>query len=241
MFRTQENVPEVYVNESRDFQTLCRLTDCWHSASKFRIDSILNSLDPTMISDTLLELLATRVGFFPRIPIDSNVMRYIVAAFPYIIKNKGTEEGVRAAVNAIMKAENDPKSIEEVLVTFTNKAVSGDSSIQVYNVSITTQNDIYNKAALREVLRYVLPFGYTYTLTRYGTSTVQQNIVQLDSEVSTVKVRTQRSGAIRSSSDNLTGVPGNLIGTYNTAVVVGKNDVQYPENGTFPQSDEKST
>lgn len=237
MFRTQENVPEVYVNESRDFQTLCRLTDCWHSASKFKIDTMLNSLDPLSAPDTLLELLATRVGFFPRIHIDSNVLRYIIAAFPYVIKNKGTEEGVRAAINAVMKAENDPRSTEEVIITFTNK---DDSGASIYNVSILTQNDVYNKAALKEVLRYVLPFGYTYTLARYGISVEQGNIVNLKSEVSAAKVTTTRASYVRSSNDTLSSIPSNLIGTYNTTVIVGSNDYNPPSDANddvFPNAD----
>lgn len=237
MFRVQNNVPEVYVKESRDFQLLCRLIDCWHSGSKFKIDSVINSLEPLMISDTLLELLATRVGFFPRIQIDSNVLRYIVAAFPYIIKNKGTEEGVRAAINAILKAENDPRSTEEVLIEFTNKTGSGDNPTFVYNVSITTQNNIYNKAALREVLRYVLPFGYTYTLSQYGTQVQSGTELNINSDVSYAKVTTQRAGSVRSSNDGFSGTSGNLIGTYNTTVVVGKNDMAASENGTFPNDE----
>ena len=244
MFRIQDNVPEVYVEESRDFQLFCRLYDCWHGGAKFRIDSIINSLEPIMVSDNYLELLATRVGFFPRIHIDSNVLRYIVAAFPYIIRNKGTEEGVRAAVHAVMKAEVDPRSTEEVIVTFINMQQTADTQIPIYNVSISTKNDIYNKAALREVLRYVLPFGYTYTLTRYGSSSSTGTVVPIKSDVSAIVVKTQRSGVVGSTDGNNLydndDTVRNLIGTYNTSVVVGSKDIVSSDNGKFPEEEEKN-
>ena len=40
MFRLQNNVPEVYVDKSRDFQLFCRLYDSCFGGVKFSIDSM---------------------------------------------------------------------------------------------------------------------------------------------------------------------------------------------------------
>ena len=107
MFRLQDNTPSVYVNQSRDFQLFCRLYDCINNGVKFDIDTMLNILDPMKINDRMLNLLCTKVGFFPKAQYNSNVLRHIIASFPYAIKHKGTLLGIEIAVGTILKAEKD--------------------------------------------------------------------------------------------------------------------------------------
>lgn len=222
MFRVQRNVPEVYVNESRDFQLLSRLYDCWQGSVNYNVLSMVNALEPTTALDRVLELLATRVGFFPRVRLDANILRYIIASFPYILKNKGTSTGIREAVYAIMKAEVDPKATEEVVIKIDNYD---------RNVIIATQNDIYNKLALREVMRYVLPFGYTYSLVRYTSNPSPENKISINEEVNTEQVKTTESSAIQTSEAdkaNCVDTDG-LRGTYNMGVIPGSKD--FDEDG----------
>lgn len=54
MFRIQDNVPEVYINESRDFQLISRLYDILFSGTKYDIDSMVNVLDATLIKDSMI-------------------------------------------------------------------------------------------------------------------------------------------------------------------------------------------
>ena len=223
MFRVQRNVPEVYVNESRDFQLLSRLYDCWQGSVNYNVLSMVNALEPTTALDRVLELLATRVGFFPRVHLDANILRYIIASFPYILKNKGTSTGIREAVYAIMKAEVDPKATEEVVITI-------DTPDR--NVTIATQNDIYNKIALREVMRYVLPFGYTYSLVRYTSNPSPENKLVINEEVNTEQVKTTESSAIQTSEAdkaNCVDTDG-LRGTYNMGVIPGSKDFAEDSN-----------
>ena len=223
MFRVQRNVPEVYVNESRDFQLLSRLYDCWQGSVNYNVLSMVNSLEPTTALDRVLELLATRVGFFPRVHLDANILRYIIASFPYILKNKGTSIGIREAVYAIMKAEVDPKATEEVVIRIDNDD---------RNVTIATQNDIYNKIALREVMRYVLPFGYTYSLVRYTSNPSPENKLVINEEVNTKEVKTTESSAIQTSEAdkaNCVDTDG-LRGTYNMGVIPGSKDFAEDSN-----------
>ena len=46
MFRIQDNVPEVYVEESRDFQLFSRIYDFAFQSCKLRVDSLQYSNDP---------------------------------------------------------------------------------------------------------------------------------------------------------------------------------------------------
>lgn len=236
MFRLQNNVPEVYVNESRDFQLLCRLYDSLQNGIKYEIDTILNLLEPSAALDEVLELLCTRVGFFPKVQLDSNVLKYIISAFPYLIKNKGTAVGIKAAVYTILKAENDPKAVEQPEVIVTNKSTES-GQYEPYMVYIFTYNDIYNRAALKELLGYVLPFGYGYTLNKLGSKVSSGDTLDIYSTTTELKVLTSRAGSVRNTPDSKAN---NMVGTYNMGVVVGYNDLYKDKDGKILNPNEDS-
>lgn len=160
MFRLQSNTPPVYVEESRDFQLFCRLYDCVNNSVRFDINSIPNLLNAEKINDRLLGLLSTKQGFFTKRNLNSNVLRQILSAFPYIMKYKGTEKGIELAVNTILKIEG----INEVP---TIVYLKDNNDNLLHSIRIYTQQEIKNTVALDELLKYVLPIGYTYELSEY--------------------------------------------------------------------------
>ena len=205
MFRVQDNVPEVYINESRDFQILARLSDVLFSGMKYDIDSMVNILDATLARDTMLELMCTKIGFFPRVHIDANVLKYIIASFPYIIKYKGTLKGIQYAVNAILKAENNPDAIGVPKVIPVAAASNDEGSAQFpYTIYIYTTVQLYNKLALKEVLRYVLPAGYNYQLLSYydpNDGSAYTSLFEQQDELRVLRTPAIKSSALRTSSD----------------------------------------
>lgn len=150
--RLTENVPDIYVKESRDFQLLCRLYDMTHQDIRYHIDTMTDALTAEKANNRILPLLADRVGFRTNKHIDDNVLRYIVAAFPYIIKNKGTKKGIEQAAATILKAEN---SIDPPIITIDNIN---------YIITIITPIKIFNKTALEELLKYIVPAGYIFEI-----------------------------------------------------------------------------
>lgn len=161
MFRLQDKVPQVYVEKSRDFQYFCRLVDILQNGVKFDIDTMVDLLEPFSSNDRMLELLCTKVGFFPKYHYNSEILRHIISVFPYAIRNKGTVDGITAVVNSIIKAENvtninaPQKSYVEVYIDETGGIV----------VSIYASYTIENRNALDDVLSYIIPAGCSV---RYG-------------------------------------------------------------------------
>lgn len=151
VFRLQNNVPQVYVDKSRDFQMMCRVLDTLHGSVMYDITTMQNLTNPMKINDTMLRLYATKVGFFTNVSIDSNVLRYIVSAFPYIVKNKGNIRGIRRAVATIIRAESVPDSMNDYNVVIDNSE---------HRINIYTFVTLKNRVALEEVLKYVIPTGY---------------------------------------------------------------------------------
>lgn len=249
MFRLQDNTPSVYVEQSRDFQLFCRLYDCINNGVKFDIDSIINILDPKLVNDRILTLLATRVGFFPKREYDSNILRYIIASFSYALKYKGTKRGIEIAVSTILKAE---KSI------ITDRDI--ETTIQIDNINhsiwIYTTGSIINIHALEDFLSYILPVGYTHQFGVYDPREYDQEIntedslaIMVNPMISNSQVRgTDRYLDINSSNEYQfkTEEENETVGTYTATFVIGSNDYLTKEpfgkdiNGTVRDSIDKS-
>ena len=230
MFRFQDNLPEVYINESRDFQVLARLSDVIFSGIKYDIDAMVRILDATLIKDRMLDLLCTRIGFFPSVEIDAQVLKYIIASFPYILKNKGTKKGIKAAVNAILKAENQQSGagIEYVLVEVISEKPKNELR-DAYTVYIYTTQSIYNKDALAEVFKYVIPLGFTYKLELLNSLSIapdNKTLVAQRDALKVVKMTTRRASAIKTSNDSFgeLGTARVEVGVFDTAQVYSSSD-----------------
>lgn len=147
MFRLQNHVPEVYVDKSRDFQLFCRLYDSCFSGVKFSIDSMARVTDTKHCDSSVLELLKTKLGLFSTIEVDASELRYLLQAFPTIMRYKGSK-----------------RSVEYIKVLYT-KMYSNVSVPEVEYGADCTLRFIFseppkNDKLLLELLKYVLPTGY---------------------------------------------------------------------------------
>ena len=201
LFRLQNNVPSVYVEESRDFQLFCRLYDCIFNNVIYDTKTILSILDPKYINDRLLRLYATKVGFFTDKNIDNTVYRYILSAFPTALKNKGTKLGIEQAVAAILKAENSNElPIVEIIKAQNNSDGVYDDDNSYY-INILTPIEIYNKVALEEFLKYIIPAGFRYTIRPYTRNTADLPILLNSSLNGILKVADSVSSTIKESQE----------------------------------------
>lgn len=202
MFRLQNNVPSTYIEQSRDFQLFCRLYDCINNGVQFDISTITDILDPIKVNDRVVKLLATRVGFITDIDIDNTVLRYILSAYPYIIKNKGTRKGIEAAVNAILHAEH---SIKAATVEIINKPAEGSNQAE-YSVNIYTPIILSSKTkkALNELLKYILPVGYIFDILPYdklsGNEPLETDLTLTTSNIIAVQGPLTTTSSVRGSN-----------------------------------------
>lgn len=107
IFRLQNNVPDVYVNKSRDFQIFCRLVDLYFATTKNGADGVLKTLSATTCPDNLLQLLQSKVGYVSYdITVYTEQLRKILDVFPYLIKQKGTYAGIYKTVGLFLRINN---------------------------------------------------------------------------------------------------------------------------------------
>lgn len=252
MFRLQNNVPSTYIEQSRDFQLFCRLYDCINNGVQFDISTITDILDPIKVNDRIVKLLATRVGFITDIDIDNTVLRYILSAYPYIIKNKGTRKGIEAAVNAILHAEH---SIKAATVEVINEPIEGSNQVR-YSVNIYTPIILSakTKKALNELLKYILPVGYIFDILPYdklsGNKPLETDLSLTTSNIISVQGPLTTTSSVRGSGSEYINTEGKsaaistdtdinrLVNNFDTIEVIGSE--QY-KTATKPEGDYKVT
>ena len=158
IFRTQNNVPAVYCDESRDFQIFCRLYDAVFNSIKFNIDSIENLTDTSLSQDNVLELLATKLGVFTKETIESYYYRFILQGFVRAVKNKGSITSIRYAVNLFLKMHH---IVTNVSVWYTEEGtVINHTKINDHTIIIGIEAALKNTYILDEIFKYILPVGY---------------------------------------------------------------------------------
>lgn len=219
MFRLQENVPEVYVKQSRDFQLFCRVFDTINNSLRYNALSAQNLLNPLKVSDRLLPLLATRVGFFPKHEYNTYALREVISAFPYIVKYKGSKLGIEMALNVILKIENNYKGS---LVRINNVS---------HTVEIYTETRIKGEDLLRDVLSYILPIGYDINVSTYEYRDLSNYPTQVGLNSNNMQEVNKNSKdiSIILSSDDLTSYDTqekkDAIGSYTTTVVLKGEEI----------------
>ena len=160
LFRLQNNVPPVYVDESRDFQLFCRLYDSVNAGFKYDVDQIPNILNAYTCRENLLPLLATKYGFFTNKIVSDDSIRYILDAFPSIVRHKGSLAGVQMAINAFLKIHDIRTGI---LVYAANKSeMIYNVLVDDHTIVIAVDQTIKDIKLLEELFKYVLPTGFGF-------------------------------------------------------------------------------
>lgn len=116
----QGYVPESYY-ESRDYRVFLKLFGAVASVFKSNIDSFPGLYDPDNCPDNLLPLLANLVGYDYNDGVTIEGNRTIIKYFPYLIRYRGSEEGIKLAV--VLTANTTPGidgeyTLDNIIVEF---------------------------------------------------------------------------------------------------------------------------
>ena len=160
MIRLQDKTPEVYCAESRDFQLFCRLYDCVVNGIKFDIDTIPDILDGMTCRSSMLQLLQTKVGFFTNKRLTDDALRYVLTAFPIMIKNKGSLKAIQQAVNVFFKVNGIKSEVQIWAVSEPTQVY--DTWVEDHTIVIGINSIIKDVSLLEEIFRYILPTGFGY-------------------------------------------------------------------------------
>lgn len=147
MIRLQDLTPEVYYNESRDFQFIGRLYDLLFNYAKTNVD-LLESLPLSDNSDDqFIELMALTLGFKPKHKYTSKHLRAICSCLSEIYRNKGTIKAIRLACNAIFNAEG------------INEELYYELKENSTHLILYLPTKLYDTTLLNDLFDYILPAG----------------------------------------------------------------------------------
>lgn len=160
LFRLQNNTPPIYTDESRDFQLFCRLYDCINSGTKFDVDQVTGILNSFTIRSNLLPLLQTKLGFFSKKKMNDTALRYILDAFPDMVRKKGSLEGIQQAVNTFLKIYG----IRTEVVIYRSGAagIGVDVTSDEHTIVVAMNSAVKDMSILEEVFKYVFPVGFAF-------------------------------------------------------------------------------
>lgn len=197
MFRIENNVPDVYPEESRDFQLLSRLGDLVFHQVKTSTDSLKNVSNTLLCDNSLLSLLSTKVGMFTDLDnIEETAHRKALSAFPYIIRYKGSMRGIRYVCNLFEQLAN------------TNVECSYDAANQ--NVNIVFLKYVSSIELLKVLIEYVRPAG---TLVSYVIATEASNDpsdYMLSTTLSYTRIDSSSGNVVRGLGDITDGYTGTI-------------------------------
>ena len=225
--RIEENVPEIYVNESRDFQLLCRLfnlivNDLLYSSSTMRSVS-----DTENSPSELLDLLCGRVGFHPLTHIPGKELRAILKCFPHLIKYKGSKICIAEAVIMFLKIKHQRGG---VVVHIINKEQAENNTTQnTYKIIISTEHNLGDVTILNELWRYLIPTGYDVEYARLSKVELTNFNALYHNTVTyadMTKTTNETTGSVRSNADPYTTntIENRTIGGADTFVIYSPGD-----------------
>lgn len=196
-FRLINNVPDVYVSESRDFQLLLRLYDSIFGGLKYDIDTMQYITDTKNIRNVLLPLLATKLGFFSDLELDDRSLRLILEALPYFLQYKGALEGVKEVINLYLKIMNETGS---VLISYSSEAVG---NLLDHTILFGSDIEFTNLALLDTLLDLVLPVGFNKYFYYFESLDVAETAISQTDEILLLgKIISTTSSILRNSDES---------------------------------------
>ena len=106
MIKSQNLVPNIYYNESRDFQLFGRIYDIIFNYAKTNIDLMENFPINNYTDSKLIELLARTLGFNNKLSYRNDDLNAICNVFITLMKNKGSLKAIESLVNTILNVSN---------------------------------------------------------------------------------------------------------------------------------------
>ena len=154
-FKLENNVPNYYVDESRDFQLLCRVIDVYLKGCLNKSGYIPYQLDLDKCDEQLLYAIANMQGFTTKKYIPPNILRNILKVFPYCIKRKGTREAIELASYAVLSTD---RLIYYINIQITSYTADNESDSYIIRIVCNSQSEYI--PYLEELLKFIVPIGW---------------------------------------------------------------------------------
>ena len=231
LVKLTKKVPEVYVNESRDFQLILRMYSLVLNDILFSTKSISLVTDTETTPSDVLNFLKSRIGFFTDKYIKTEELRKVLWSFPELVREKGSISAIYHAVHLFLRIKHIKSS---VFVEVENYLLDIDTSARIpsFNIYIYTDEKLEDTLILDELWRYIIPTGYNV---HYMTKAVgrvnplnmkyMQSIEFAKNSEDTERFNSEEVSRIRGNSDTIIGdVSGRVQNAIDTTFIYGASE-----------------
>lgn len=222
MIDTIKMTPIEYSAQSRDYQVIARLYTALFNLSKMYIDN--NHFWTNDIDKKLSRLRSFTLNFRNKYDWDLDELKVVSSCFKYLMFRKGTKTALMYCIYILMRIKNLEGVIKE------------DVAIEIVDNLITIRIPEYltNLGAIEDLIRYLIPAGFTYRVIKYIEFTpATDDIVKLSAPDS-IEYNKYKSAKITiKASDQDIIDSAKYMGTKVTAGTSGDiPDIPYGEIGT---------
>jgi len=147
MIKVKDLTPDIYHNQSRDFQFISRLYDLVLNSVKTGTDMINTLPLNTNLDNKLVDLVATTLGFKQKHNYNIKQLVAICNIFPTILRKKGSIQAIQLIGDALLNAEG--------LTDECTVSLSDDKC----EVTVTLSKSLSDTTLFYDLLNYVLPAG----------------------------------------------------------------------------------
>lgn len=165
LLNVKKMIPDIYTQESRDFQLFCNIYSYVVNGVKWDSDSAGRVIDSSTCKTEFLTLLQTKLGFFTKADFTFEDLRYALMAFKDLINNKGSLRAIVGAVNVFLKTLGIHNKVRITLAT--DDFGFGAYKIHDHTIMIGIESGIKDTTLLDELFRYLVPAGYEYFIYFY--------------------------------------------------------------------------
>lgn len=154
MIQTRRLVPEIYYNQSRDFQSLGRTFEVVFNYLKMNIDLLSGSPLSKNVSDDLISLLTKTLGFETKHQYNTQDLKSICEVFSDLLRDKGTKKSIENAIYTLMNTQN--------VSGYVNVEDVYENNNKLYLLNISVPPELQDIIILEDLFTYILPAGYDY-------------------------------------------------------------------------------
>lgn len=252
MISVQKYTPEVYYNNSRDFQAIGRVCEVLYNYILMNIDNMIGLPISDNTNTTLLDLALLTIGFDRHHNYTNVDLVKLSEIFKYIMKIKGTKKAIEEIVFLLLRSQNIEEeafilnihSLNGELRTTSWKPDSSTGKVDTFSIDLYVSNKLKDIVLIEDVFDYILPAGFIYHI--YLSSTFSREVeTQIKNTNNTLNFgyasnSSQMFGQIFNSTDNpddpLVNLP-NTSRTFTTTVVSSDENGEIDIDNEWKNSD----
>ena len=166
MIKTRDLVPNVYYDQSRDFQFFGRVYEIVYNYIKTNID-LMQNLPLSKNSDlSMIGLVLSTLGFSRRHEYNSEDLKRICTVFIELIRLKGTRKAVELAIATLMSAQNINTSFDVMqhYDEYVDEETQEVVKVKTNSFDIYIPIELKDIELLEDIFDYILPSGYEYRI-----------------------------------------------------------------------------